>query len=431
MTQISVTQAKSSTILPDNLRTCGIWLVALAVLLVLPLVFCSTGTLTTLSTIGIAIIFALSYNILLGQTGMLSFGHAVYYGMGTFTAMHVMLAVVASDFPLPLPFIPLVGGLGGLALAMILGWPSVKRGGTMFAMLSFGVAELAGSSSTILRSFFGGEAGFTIDRSDLPRMFGWSFGPQIQVYYLIVFWLVLCSSAMYALSNTPLGSMCKAVRDNDQRVRFLGYNPQVIRYLAFAFAGFFGGIAGALTAINFEIANTSVIGAEQSSIVLFATFAGGMGYFYGPIVGAVVVTLANHVLSDVTPVWLLYFGIFFVVIVMYAPEGIAGVIANHLRAFKSGKIASLFHAYAIALVPTLMAAGGMIALIEIGAHNTVANAHDSNMSLFGARFDSLNPIAWFVASIFLISGIFGCRATWERVAEAWDDAMTVACEGEP
>ena len=150
-----------------NVRFYGIWLIAAVALIVLPLIFSSGGSLTSFSLIGIAIIFALSYNILLGQTGLLSFGHAVHYGLGGFLAVHVMNAVASYNWPLPLPFIPLVGGIGGLAFAILLGWVMTKRAGTVFAMITLGIGELVASSSLILRSVFGGESGITTDRTAL------------------------------------------------------------------------------------------------------------------------------------------------------------------------------------------------------------------------------------------------------------------------
>lgn len=126
--------------------------------------------------------------------------------------------------------------------------------------------------------------------------------------------------AMYALTRTPLGRMCNAVRDNPERVQFVGYDPHVVRYIAFCFSGFFAGIAGSLAAINFEIANSAYLGAVQSGTVLFAAYIGGIGFFIGPIVGAIFVTILSLGLSDLTTVWQLYFGLFFIAVVMYAPR---------------------------------------------------------------------------------------------------------------
>ncbi len=224
-----------------------------------------------------------------------------------------------------MPVVPLIGGLTGLLFAVLLGWVSTQRSGTAFAMISLGVAELIASSALILRTFFGGEAGISANRTKLLKLFGWNFGPQIQIYYLVAAWTLIAVIAMYALTRTPFGRMCNAVRDNPERVQFVGYNPHVVRYLAFCFSGFFAGIAGALAAINFEIANSAYLGAAQSGTVLFATYIGGIGFFIGPIVGAIFVTLLSLGLSDLTQVWQLYFGLIFIAVVMFAPGGITGL----------------------------------------------------------------------------------------------------------
>ena len=159
MSDLSNVAAHPASVSSNKLRFYGSWIATAIVLLALPYIFSSGGSLTTFSLIGISIIFSLSYNILLGQTGMLSFGHAVYYGLGGFLAIHGMNLIAGSKFPVPLPLVPLIGGITGLFFAAILGWVPTRRSRTAFAMISLGVAELVASSSLILRSFFGGEAG--------------------------------------------------------------------------------------------------------------------------------------------------------------------------------------------------------------------------------------------------------------------------------
>jgi branched-chain amino acid transport system permease protein len=406
----------------------GIWLAAACALVVLPLIFSSGGSLTSFSLIGIAIVFALSYNILLGQTGLLSFGHAVQYGLGGFLAVHVMNAVASHDWPLPLPLIPLAGGIGGLAFAILIGWVMTKRAGTVFAMISLGIGELVASSSLILRSVFGGEAGITTDRTALPHMFGWSFGPQIQVYYLIAFWTMVSAIAMYALTRTPFGRISNAVRDNPERVQFIGYDPHVVRYLAYGFSGFFAGVAGGLAAINFEIANSAYLGATQSGLVLFAAFMGGASYFFGPILGAIVVTYLQLGLTDVTTVWQLYFGIIFIGIVMFAPGGIAGLLMMHRPLIRAGTLTMVIPSYLVAIVPTLALALGVILAIETLAR-TMASQGDGNIiHLLGVPFNATAPTTWAVAAVLVVGGFLIARLSWRRVAEAWDRAATIARE---
>jgi branched-chain amino acid transport system permease protein len=428
MSQMAKIAAPPLPTASETLKFYGLWVAAGLLLLLLPQIFSSGGWLTTFSLIGISIIFSLSYNILLGQTGLLSFGHAVYYGLGGFLAIHAINIIGANKLPIPLPVIPLVGGLTGLLFAALLGWVSTKRSGTAFAMISLGVAELIASSALILRTFFGGEAGISANRTKLLKLFGLSFGPQIQIYYLVAAWTLIAVIAMYALTRTPLGRMCNAVRDNPERVQFVGYNPHVVRYLAFCFAGFFAGIAGALAAINFEIANSAYLGAQQSGTVLFATYIGGIGFFIGPIVGAIFVTILSLGLSDLTQVWQLYFGLIFIAVVLFAPGGITGLLMMHRPLLKAGTLQKVLPSYFIALAPTVAMIAGLVLAVEIIVHYTVNPGDDSHIKAFGLPFDAASPSVWAISVVLMVGGYFAARRTWIWVASAWNDAASAARE---
>jgi branched-chain amino acid transport system permease protein len=428
MSQMAKIAAPPLPTASETLKFYGLWVAAGLLLLLLPQIFSSGGWLTTFSLIGISIIFSLSYNILLGQTGLLSFGHAVYYGLGGFLAIHAINIIAANKLPIPLPVIPLVGGLTGLLFAALLGWVSTKRSGTAFAMISLGVAELIASSALILRTFFGGEAGISANRTKLLKLFGLSFGPQIQIYYLVAAWTLIAVIAMYALTRTPLGRMCNAVRDNPERVQFVGYNPHVVRYLAFCFAGFFAGIAGALAAINFEIANSAYLGAQQSGTVLFATYIGGIGFFIGPIVGAIFVTILSLGLSDLTQVWQLYFGLIFIAVVLFAPGGITGLLMMHRPLLKAGTLQKVLPSYFIALAPTVAMIAGLVLAVEIIVHYTVNPGDDSHIKAFGLPFDAASPSVWAISVVLMVGGYFAARRTWIWVASAWNDAASAARE---
>jgi branched-chain amino acid transport system permease protein len=407
----------------------GVWIALAVVLAALPLLFRSGTALTMLSLMGIAIIFALSYNMLLGQTGMLSFGHAVYYGLGAYFTVHAINWAIAAKLPIPLLVMPLVGGFAGLVFAILFGWVSTKRSGTAFAMISLGLAELVGSSSLILRSFFGGEEGVTTNRTKLLRLFDWNFGPQIQVYYLIAAWCLLSIALMYALTRTPWGRMCNAVRDNAERAQFVGYNPQVVRYLAFCLSGLFAGVAGGLASINFELANSALFSAVQSGNVLLATFIGGAGHFVGPILGAVLVTYLQNMLSDVTEVWQLYFGLLFIATVMYAPGGLAGLIMMHGPIWRAGALSGLFGAYALLLAPIALVTVGAVLVIEMMTHLGVKAAEGTVMKMAGISFDAKSGLAWGLALGLLLAGGGLALLAWRRVvAPAWDRAQASARE---
>jgi len=428
MTEVASSVAPPYPAFSEKLKFYAIWVFIALILLVLPRIFSSGGALTTFSLIGISIIFSLSYNILLGQTGLLSFGHAVYYGLGGFLVIHAINIISANKLPIPLPLVPLIGGLTGLFFAALLGWVSTQRSGTAFAMISLGVAELIASSALILRTFFGGEAGISANRTKLFRVLDWNFGPQIQIYYLIAAWTLVAVIAMYALTRTPLGRMCNAVRDNPERVQFVGYDPHVVRYLAFCFAGFFAGIAGALAAINFEIANSAYLGALQSGTVLFSTYIGGIGYFIGPIVGAIFVTVLSLNLSDLTPVWQLYFGLFFIAVVTFAPGGLTGLLMMHRPLLKGGTLGQVLPSYLIALIPTLALVTGLVLAIETIVHHTVNPGDDPNIKAFGMSFNASSPITWIIALFLIVAGSVAARLTWRRLAQAWGDALSAAHE---
>ena len=151
---------------------------------------------------------------------------------------------------------------------------------------------------------------------------------------------------MFAFTGTPLGRMLNAVRDNPERVEFIGYNTQRVRYIAFIIAGFFGGIGGGLAAINFEIVNAAdSLNALRSGGYLLFTFLGGATFFFGPIIGAVLLVLASILLSELSKAWLLYLGLVFLLMVMFAPGGVASLIMMNLRVAAFGKFKRLWLPY--------------------------------------------------------------------------------------
>ncbi len=290
--------------------------------------------------------------------------------------------------------IPLVGGLTGLAFAALLGWVSTQRSGTAFAMISLGLAELIASSALILRTFFGGEAGVSTNRTKLLKLFGWSFGPQIQIYYLVAAWTLLAVIAMYALTRTPLGRMCNAVRDNPQRVQFVGYNPTSCATWHSALPAF-SPASRARWRRSISRSPTRPISAPSSrGTVLFATYIGGIGFFIGPIVGAIFVTLLSLGLSDLTQVWQLYFGLIFIAVVMFAPGGITGLLMMHRPLLKAGTFVRVLPSYLVALLPTLAMIAGLVLSIETIVHYTVNPGDDSHIKAFGVGFDAASPVIW-------------------------------------
>ena len=410
----------------SGLKSYGAWIAAALVMVALPHIFSSGSSITMMSLMGFAIIFALSFNMLLGQTGMLSFGHAVYYGLGGFMTAHALNVVGAGKLPIPLPVLPIVGGLAGLTFAILFGWVSTKRAGTAFSMISLGIGELVAACSLILRGFFGGEGGVSTSRTSTLRLFGISFGPQIQVYYLIAAWCLLCMAAMYAFTRTPLGRMCNAVRDNPERAEFVGYSTQMVRFIAFCVSGFFAGVAGGLAAIHYEIVTSSVVGAGPSGYVLLMAYIGGIAFFIGPIIGAVLMTALQISLSDYTGAWLLYVGLMFVVVVMYAPWGLGGLLLMHQPLLAAGTLRRVLPAYAMALLPVLMLAAGGVLLIETMHHLLVKAAEGPAMRALWMNYDAKSPWVWVGVLVLLVVGGLALKRVAPRVSDAFHSALQEA-----
>jgi len=390
---------------PYNVGRWVIWSLFALVLLFAPLMFTSNLSHTMLAQMGIAIIACLSYNILLGQGGMLSFGHAVYTGLGSYMAMHALNAVTAGKFNIPVSLLPLVGGLSGMGFAVLLGWVTTRKSGTPFAMITLGVAELVFAMSLMFSEFFGGEAGVSGNRVTGQPFMGITFGPQIQVYYLIAAYTFLCVAAMYALTQTPLGRILNAVRDNPERVEFIGYSTQRVRYLAFIFAGFFAGIAGGLGAINFEIVTAEVVGAARSGAYLLFTFLGGATFFFGPIIGGVLMVIAFVLLSELTKAWLLYLGLIFLFMVMYAPGGIASLIMMNLRVAKFGKLRQIWTSYLGLGVTAIVMLVGAGAMIEMVYHLQLNSALGDNVKFMGVMLDARGLDSWFGSAFVMLTGL--------------------------
>ncbi|MEO0400978.1 MAG: branched-chain amino acid ABC transporter permease [Pseudomonadota bacterium] len=397
------------------------WAIAAVLLCILPFIFTANSAITIMNQMAITIIFALAYNMLLGQGGMLSFGHAVYAGVGGFACMHI---INASDFfaMLPLPALPIFGGLFGMGLAMIVGAFSTRKAGTVFAMISLGVGELIAACSVIIVAFFGGEEGISGDRTYGLPFFGVEFLQQIEVYYLIAFWLMISAALMYLYSRTPMGRMANAVRDNPERAEFLGYSARWVRYYSFIASGFFAGVAGALFAINYEILTEENLNTTQSGIILLVTFLGGVGFFFGPILGAIVFTLVQTVLSLQTELWGFYLGIIFVATVMFFPGGLAGLIMMHVPALRLGKLSVLGVPYLKTLGGGLVGCLGGAALIEMIFHVRHASTGDHEMTLFWTTFDSHAVLPWVIAIFVTVAGFALAKVTTLGLIEAWNEA---------
>lgn len=400
-------------------------LLTAAVLVALPFIFHTSFSLAFLSQVGALTIFAMSYNLLLGRLGLLSFGHAVFFGLAGFSTGHLVLALDgagASAFWLPL--VPVSGAIVGTVAGIVVGFISVRSGGLAFAMISLGIAELVSASALIFVSFFHGEAGVSFDRALAPVM-GITFGPIGQVYWLVAGWVLVVLAFMGHLARTPLGLAGYAVRDNAERAGFLGYRPVSVRFLTFVISAAVAGVGGALYAIVFEHVGFESLGLAQTGLVLFMVYIGGTGVFFGPVLGALLVTYLHTVVSRLTPAWSFYLGVTFLLVVVFVPGGLGGLISKHIailrerpRAFVS--LAAPYLAGAAVIAPTFF---GLVMLVEMTGFLSSPTRMSSATSVLGIPLDVGSGLSWIAGALLVAVGLILCRYSLPMVQTRFRAAL--------
>jgi branched-chain amino acid transport system permease protein len=349
----------------------------------------------------------------------------VYFGLGAFATIHLLRAIHQHSWPFPVTLLPLAGGAAGLLVGVALGYVTTRRAGTTFAMISLGIGEMVAASSLMFPAIFGGEAGLSSNRMTSPGWFGITFGSQLQMYYLIAGWAFLCVLGMYALTDTPLGRMANAVRDNPERAEFVGFDPQWVRYLMVVLAGFFAGVAGGLTALNYEIVTAETLSASTSGIVIMMTFVGGIGHFAGPIIGAALITVLQIAVAAITEAWPFYFGILFTVLVLYAPGGIAGILAEHKRLYDTRQLGRALQQYLLALFPFALCATGIVTLVEMAyALANTTEPGSAPVRVFGVTLNAARALGWAPPVISIAVGGLLLRAISRRMAGRRDAVYT-------
>jgi branched-chain amino acid transport system permease protein len=406
----------------SQLKKLSVWIGYLVVMLVLPQFFDSILSISIFNQMAIAIVFALSYNMLLGQGGMLSFGHAVYFGFGGFLAVHTLIMIEFETVYFSILFIPLIGGVFGLLAAIFIGSFSTHKAGTVFAMISLGMGELIAASSLIFVGFFGGEAGISGDRTYGPPFFGIEFLRDVEIYYVAVFWVFIATIFMYLFTQTPAGRMANAVRDNPERAEFIGYSARRVRFISFCAAGLFAGIAGGLFALNYEFITEENLNAATSGRVLLMAYIGGLGYFIGPIVGAVILTLMNSLLSNYSDLWMLYLGIMFLLTVLFLPRGFAGFIMMHQVAWVKGSIKQLALPYLLTGIPAFLLMLSAVALVEM------SHVEAGALQFMGFALDPALLTDWMMVGIVGIGSLIAVRKSLPRLRDAWESANTIPNE---
>ncbi|MBS3732652.1 MAG: branched-chain amino acid ABC transporter permease, partial [Desulfobacterales bacterium] len=298
--------------------------IAAAILLGYPLVF---GTVYTNIFIHFAIfaVFAASLNMLVSYTGLLSFGHALFFGGGAYAT-----ALALENIP-GMGLFPAIftGGLAGAAFALIVS-PLLNRvRDTAFALLTLALGQLAYMACIKLRDITHGEdgvGGFPIPDLSIPGVVSVSMVPAQNFYYLAIVILGICLLLMWFLTKTPFGSIMIGIRDNPQRVDFLGFNIPLTKCLIFTLSGFFAGIAGSVYALfNNLVTPDGVFHIMTSFTPIMMVYVGGIGTFAGPIAGSGLMTIIEEIATRYTTQLVLFNGILLVLVVMFFRTGFVGL----------------------------------------------------------------------------------------------------------
>ncbi len=343
------------------MRTSTSLLLGGAALLAMLPVLLSAALINAAVQMLIAALFASAYSLLAGRAGMLSFGHAAYFGVGAFATVHAMNALGGAGL-LSTPLLPLVGAGAGFAFGVVAGWIATQRSGTAFAMITLAIAEILHALAPQLKGLFGGESGISAMR--MPA-WGLNFGSATQVYYLALGWVLLSLLLLYFHTLTPAGRLTLGLRENSHRLRFLGYDVHRLGVSAFAISGLFSGVAGALQVLANEAANYVVFDAGVSASVVLNSYIGGVGVFLGPALGAALMTFFGYAVSDTTQAWLLYQGVLFVLVMMFMPEGLVGVGGAATRRVRRLGAARAMPLLLTWLLAALLLAAGAVFLVEL------------------------------------------------------------------
>jgi branched-chain amino acid transport system permease protein len=309
------------TVLPRPVL--ALLLVGLAALVVFP-VFAERFYLQLVTRIMVMGILAISLDLLVGYAGLVSFGHAAFFGLAGYA-----LAVLQRDFGLVSLWatLPLSLAVCGVA-ALIIGWFSVRTSGIYFIMITLAFAQMLYYFFNDSRAF-GGSDGMFINAKPTIELFGWelvNLRNRVAFYYVTLGALVASYLFARMILLSPFGRVIAAIRSNEPRTRALGYATMHYKLAGFVIAGMLAGLSGYLGAAQFGIVNPAYMSWHQSGQALVVVILGGMGTLFGPVLGAFVLTLLEDFVSELTERWLIVIGAFVIAVVLLLPGGIASLL---------------------------------------------------------------------------------------------------------
>lgn len=269
-------------------------------------------------------LFACAFNLLIGYVGLLSLGHALFFGWASYTS-----AYAAKVWGLPPELAILMGTVAAAALGAAVGMLAIRRQGIYFAMITLALAQMM-YFLAVQSKFTGGEDG--IQAVPRGRLLGvLDLSDPLNMYFTVLGIFLGCFLMLYRIVNSPFGEVLKAIRENEPRAVSLGYNTDQYKFIAFVLSATFAGVAGATKAIVLQLASLTDVDWPMSGAVVLMTLVGGLGTIFGPVVGAIsIVTLENYLARSGQWVFVIQ-GTIFVVCVLLFRRGIVGELARLLR----------------------------------------------------------------------------------------------------
>ena len=313
------------------------WAFGLAVLLALfglPFV-ARPHQVSLLTEIIIFSLYAVSYNLLLGFGGLLSFGHGMFLGLAAFTTGAALQRLPGLPFFAAVFLGTLTATLAGLGLGCLL----LRHKGSYYALLTLAFNALFYAIAIKWHAVTGGDDGLPIKRPGIDLGFVQLPMTDVTVFYYVTLIVIGCAVFFcWYFTRTAMGKTVLLLRENEERMQFTGYNPAVSRMILFTLTAFFAGLAGSFYALFFKFVGVDAIGIDMTTTALLMTFIGGTKHFFGPVLGAGFYIYFQNFLSNVTDRWPLFMGLLFVLLVLFVPRGLAGLVqslAERLRSTSS------------------------------------------------------------------------------------------------
>lgn len=382
---------------------------------------------SVLSQLASACLLLLSIGLLLTRVGLLSFGQALFSGLAAYAAAHAMNTIAAQGWPLPFAVVPLLGGLFAVGLALLAGPISVRRGGLSFAMITLGLGVLVALLAPMLQGFFGGEGGVSTDRTAGPVWLGLTLLTQRQVYGVSAAYLMLGAVLLRWFDGSRLGLLARAVRDNPLRAAVSGVAPRRVRLQVLLISAFLAGLAGALQTLQIEQVSAGSLSLQQSSMALLFSLAAGSGTVWGALLGAGLMVGSEVLLAAVSRAWMLYVGLGFLCIVIWAPQGLGGVLRDVAVRLRAARQPDLLWGLTALLLCVALSLVGLSSLIELLYAVRQQLQGGGFVRLYGLQLQPGSAEVWLGAALLAATGIVLSAVVWRALAPQLRAAAAQPC----